>query len=571
MKGSQWLIALALGLGLTLGLFGLLFGWPLTVRADPGTLYVALDGDDSKLCDSIADRCRTVQRAVDLAANDDTIKVAAGVYTDPDTPTLGYVVAVDKTITLRGGYDATFADPPDPVIHPTTLDAQRQGRVISITGDIGPTIEGFLITGGDATGLGGSEGGQDAGGGIYCDYAHPIIANNIIIDNVASTSSDRAYGGGIHLETCHQAQVRDNTISSNTASSSDRGLGGGICLHTSDATITGNTIISNTGSTAGSSDGGGLYAYQSDALISDNTVEGNVASTVRSGEGGGIYIQYGSVTLRSNTVRGNIAQTPDGGTGGGVSVTYGDELTLDSNLIIGNAAYDGSGVVISQGSTFTLTNNIIARNQTGAAWWANGGGLWFSARSSRPSVGTLLHNTIADNVGGSGEGLYVRNYVSLDLINNIITGHTIGITNTTPASSTVTADHTLFNGNDTDYGSGVTNTNDVHGDPAFVNPAAGDYHLLARSAAIDRGVDAGVTDDIDGDLRPLVAGYDIGADEWDPSKPTPTPTSTAANTPTWTPTTTNTPTATPSATPTSTPTAAEWHLYVPLVLKGCTH
>ena len=59
MKGSQWLIALAPGLGLTLALFGLPVGWPLTVWADPGTLYVALDGDDSKLCDSIADRCRT--------------------------------------------------------------------------------------------------------------------------------------------------------------------------------------------------------------------------------------------------------------------------------------------------------------------------------------------------------------------------------------------------------------------------------------------------------------------------------------------------------------------------------
>jgi len=553
VKSARWLNALALALVL----FGLPAGQSLTVRADPGSLYVATDGDDSRLCNSIANRCRTVQRAVDLATTDDIIKVSAGLHRDADTPSLGYVVALTKTITLRGGYNSAFAEPPSPDAHRTILDAQGQGRVIYITGrGIAPTVEGFTITGGDASGLGGSEEGrQDAGGGIYCDWAGPIIADNIIIDNIASTSSDRAYGGGIHLETCRQAQVRDNTISSNTANSSDRGLGGGICLQYSDATITGNTIINNTGSTAASSGGGGLYAYQSDALISDNTVEGNVASTVRAGEGGGIRIQYGIVTLRSNTVRGNIAQAPDKGAGGGVSVSYGDELTLDSNLIIGNVAHDGSGIAIGQGSTFTLTNNIIVRNRSGYL----GGGLLLSARDTYPSAGTLLHNTIADNAGISSEGVYIRNYVTLNLVNNIVSGHGVGITNSDPANSTVTADHTLFEGNDTDYGSGVTSINEVHGNPDFVARAAGDYHLLSGSMAIDSGMNAGVADDIDGDPRPLVSGYDIGADEWNPSKPTPTPTATPTRTPT--------PTPTPSVTPTSTPAAVEWRLYLPLLLR----
>ena len=40
------------------------------------------------------------------------------------------------------------------------------------------------------------------------------------------------------------------------------------------------------------------------------------------------------------------------------------------------------------------------------------------------------------------------------------------------------------------------------------------YRLRAASAAIDQGVDAGVTTDIDGDRQPIGPACDIGADEF---------------------------------------------------------
>ena len=46
-----------------------------------------------------------------------------------------------------------------------------------------------------------------------------------------------------------------------------------------------------------------------------------------------------------------------------------------------------------------------------------------------------------------------------------------------------------------------------------MGPSSGDYHIGLGSAAIDAGVNAGVADDVDGDLRPVGAGYDVGADE----------------------------------------------------------
>ncbi|MGB5293308.1 MAG: choice-of-anchor Q domain-containing protein [Thermoanaerobaculia bacterium] len=52
-------------------------------------------------------------------------------------------------------------------------------------------------------------------------------------------------------------------------------------------------------------------------------------------------------------------------------------------------------------------------------------------------------------------------------------------------------------------------------DPVIGNPLVDvDNRLQVGSAAIDTGVDVGILDDIDGDIRPLGAGFDIGADEY---------------------------------------------------------
>ena len=138
-------------------------------------------------------------------------------------------------------------------------------------------------------------------------------------------------------------------------------------------------------------------------------------------------------------------------------------------------------------------------------------------RPKQCSFVTLLHNTIADNPGGDGTGLYAwGDSVTLTLTNNIIAGHAVGVTSTNPASSTVSADHTLFYGNDIDYGAGVSSAGEVSGDPRFVNPAAFDYHIGPASAALDAGTLIPWPDaDIDGNPRPWPTGgsSDIGADE----------------------------------------------------------
>ena len=89
--------------------------------------------------------------------------------------------------------------------------------------------------------------------------------------------------------------------------------------------------------------------------------------------------------------------------------------------------------------------------------------------------------------------------------------HAVGING---IASTVAQNYTLFFANTADTaglvsggaGSGV-------GDPRFVDPAAGDYHLTPLSAARDAGANAGVAVDFEGDARPIGGGFDIGYDE----------------------------------------------------------
>jgi len=424
---------------------------------------------------------------VDAASADDEIRVAAGTYAGVSARAgVTQTVYISKTVTIRGGYTTANWTRPNPAANPTTLDAQGLGRVVYVTGDIAFTIEGLRITGGDATGLGGGVYWEaDAGGGVCVDGAKATISNCAVINNTASTVR-QGHGGGLHL-------------------------------NDSDATLSGNTVVSNTASTASDGGGGGLFLLSGAATLSGNTMQGNTASTASDGVGGGLYLLWSDATLSGNTVRGNVASAVNNGYGGGLCLGNSSDTTLSSNTVVSNtAALDadwagfGGGLYIED-TPFTLTNSLVADNQANTG----GSGLWIAGDWWRPITGNLLHTTIADN-RSSGQGVFVGNYTTLAFTNTIIAGrHSVGITVTTGGTATLEA--TLWYNNGSDTGGGgtiVTGAVNVYDDPAFVNPSAWDYHLTDGSAAIDAGVDAGVTTDIDGDVRPWGAGHDIGADEY---------------------------------------------------------
>jgi len=427
MKRNRCLIALTLCVGSILVGAWLLARQPHTAQADPGTLFVATDGNDANDCSTVVNRCRTVQRAVNLAAEGGIIKVSAGTYTDTHTVSgLGdVVVELTKSVTLRGGYDASFGDPPDRDVNPTVLDAEGAGRVLYV-GGAGPTIENFIITGGYS---------DYSGGGIYVDSASPTILHNYIAHNLAD------------------------------------GDGGAIWVNGGSAQILSNCVISNTATWSG----GLRIINDADVVIAANQILTNVAQI----SGGGIDVDCCGGT--TPLIEGNVIAYNDGGSRGG-------------------------GIIVNT-TNGMLINNILAHNEA-----TEGAGIDLEGMLTHPVSVTLVHNTmVGDPV--ADEGIRVEEYVTATLVNNIIANYLIAMTNTVPASSTVTANYTLFDGNVKDYGTGVSSSNEVSGDPAFVAPAEGNYHIGSSSVAIDAGVDAGVAGDIDGDPRPIGLAPDIGADE----------------------------------------------------------
>lgn len=488
-------------------LLALLLREPLLVGASPAanTRYVTTTGSDSSNdCTSSGAPCRTVQHAVDQSDPSSEIHVATGVYTGVQARGgMTQVLYISTTVTIRGGYSSDFATW-NPVAYPTTLDAQRQGRVVSIVGaSFGPTLDSLTITGGDATGVttycppaGGIS--QGCGGGVFVYQAHPIIVNNVVTNNVAavSTGSNSASGGGLCLAWANESVISANLIISNTASLGNRGKGGGIHLHyPHNALVASNQILSNTATTHNSlyGWGGGIAVDGSGAVatIQDNRIEGNRTNSGAGGEGAGIYNWYSWSHFVGNQVVGND---------GAQAVYLGayDQARFESNLVADNSTATGVKVVNGGVSGPALVNNVIARSGDKT--------LAFSAYSGAPLTVTLIHNTLVG--ADTGSGVYIETgYVTLFLTNTIVASHTWGITNTVPASSTVTADYTLFWANDRTV---VTGTNPVSGDPVFIDSG---YHLGLGSAAVDAGTETIEDVDMDGDSRPIGPAPDIGADE----------------------------------------------------------
>ncbi|MBN1535592.1 MAG: right-handed parallel beta-helix repeat-containing protein [Anaerolineales bacterium] len=457
------------------------------VQAADGILYVA----PSAVCGSASPCFGSIQTAVDSAADGEEIHVAAGTYTDIHARNgITQVLYISKTVTIQGGYSISNWSSPNPTTNPTTLDALALGRVIYITRHITPTVSGFRITGGDATGLGGAFNDHDGGGGIYISDASAVIKNCVIYSNTAY------FGGGIYANSS-PAVIHGNIITSNMATN----LGGGIGFENNTARVYSNSIISNT-----ASQGAGAYLFWDNSTLDNNSISNNVSSH---NIGGGLYLQGGNNLVNNNLINNNIA-----GCGGGL-VLMNSNAEIYHNKILSNATISyGSGIYIASGTPI-LFNNVIAKNSIsddypGCAFFIFGG-----------AVPNLIHNTIVSNTCGNMAAIQIEsfddNYSNVEITNTILVSHTAGISVT--SGNTATINGILWFNTPVTLSQATTANVSIQ-NQWLSNPFfdTDEYHLTPGSAAIDRGVPTTVLFDIDN--QPRFPIPDLGADEfWQPGYP----------------------------------------------------
>ncbi|MCZ6445430.1 MAG: right-handed parallel beta-helix repeat-containing protein, partial [Planctomycetota bacterium] len=297
--------------------------------------------------------------------------------------------------------------------------------------------EGFTITGGTGTHLGG---GDFVGGGMYNVSSSPTVTN-------CTFSGNTAFGGG----------------------------GGGMYNDFSSPTVTNCTFDDNTASA-----GAGMFNFDtSSPAIShcqfiNNTTSGNGAG------GGMINSTNSSPTISDCTFSGNFGGGPGGGMGNG----------FGSSPIVTNCTFNNNTTAFSGGGIFNFTD--CSPNVTNCIFTQNtatflGGGI-YNLLNSNPVV---TNCSFSANSAIDAGGIY-NLLNSSPMVSNCI------FWDDSPAEI-VDADGSISTVRYTDIQGGWTGagSNNIDADPMFVAPGIGDYRLSSGSPSIDAGNNWGVPIDAD--------------------------------------------------------------------------
>jgi parallel beta helix pectate lyase-like protein/uncharacterized protein DUF1565 len=149
----------------------------VAVHAASSTRYVATTGTDNATCDS-SNPCRTVQNAVNIAAPGDTIRIAAGTYTEQ--------VTVPKSLNFIGaGIDQSVIKGPDV----KSLDGFGQTFIFELNGAIVDNVTRLTVSG-----PGGPQGGN------MCQPSNPISLDMGVVV---------AHGATLNMTNAAVREIRD--------------------------------------------------------------------------------------------------------------------------------------------------------------------------------------------------------------------------------------------------------------------------------------------------------------------------------------------------------------------------
>jgi hypothetical protein len=432
---------------------------------------------------------------------------------------------------LTGNYAAQGGGAYDGVLESCTMGS----NIVSSFGGgaYGGTLSACTLIGNRATN--GYPQGQGQGGGAY----QAALNNCTLLGNYArqgggaancgltncslSTNSASAYGGGTYggyLDTC--------ILTTNSAF-----MGGGVMAGTLvNCVLTGNFTGYSGGYGAGAC---GCFVFGCDAPVCtliNCTLVGNRAGRGYDGAlgapvgyGGGAY----QVSLIHCFLSGNFA----GQRGGAAYAGTLNDCTLEDNY----AGNDGGGVAAA-----TLNNCILRENEAYEGGAASASTLNFCSLLGNVGYvfgggtyhGTLNNCTVISNRSQFGGGAYLGTLNNCTLADNDAFYSGGGASGSTlnnciayfNTSGTADPNCGYYSDPFTNYPcflnysctyplptNGICN---ITNDPAFVNPAAGDYHLEPSSPCINSGKNSYVTASTDLHGNPRIRGgtVDIGAYEF---------------------------------------------------------
>jgi uncharacterized delta-60 repeat protein len=451
-----------------------------------------------------------IQSGINAASNSWLVLVADGTYTGAGNKDLDFG---GKEIWLRSQNGASTC----------IINCQNSGRGFyfhnSETNNA--IVQGFTIQNGSV--------GTDSGGAVRCESSSPTFTNCTFSENSA------AHGGAVRCYSSNPT-ITDCTFNGNSATEE---VGGAVGCEDSSPTITNCTFSGNS-----AVDGGGAVGcwFSSSPTITDCTFSGNSASGTTYGYGGAVFCLTSSPTFTNCTISGNSADSGGGvycnsnsspritncifsqnsavGDGGGVRCYDSSSPTITDCTFSENSAGDG-GAVSCNNSSPTITNCTFSENLASGTYGC-GGAVCCSDSSSPTITNCTFSGNSAAGIYGYGGAVFCM--VSSPTITNCILwnnsatggGNEIYIYD---SSSSVT----LNNSDVTSGGYGgetgnITENSCIHSDPLFVNAAGGNYRLQGTSPCIDSGdntlVPAGITTDLDGNLRIQNGTVDLGAYEY---------------------------------------------------------
>lgn len=433
----------------------------------------------------------TIQGAIDISANGDTVLVYSGEYAE-------HLDFNGKKIIVIS------SDGPDS----TWIKGDGTDAVISFTHweNTETKLIGFTVAGG----AGRDDDGERKGGAVYSKDARPILEGNVFMWNTADK------GGAVYSD-IQAVTLLGNTFKYNSAAS-----GGAAYLENNLYDLDDNLFLEN------SSYKGGAVFFRAGTLESRN----NLFESNHAREGGCIYIEDGSLLSESSSYfknavcenggavwatratvefSGDMIMSNTADRNGGGLYLVDCTATADSSLLScntcekhggnlygertcvniaralvrrGEADY-GAGVYLAD-CTASIVRTIIEKNRADLY----GGGIFAST-----SELTCEYNTFDDNGAPEGGSLF------LSELHAGIRGCSITHTKDGGAIdgslAVVNLEYNnLFDNEGGDYIGITPGANDIYVDPLYVNAdSGGDYRLLNGSPCID----AGPVDDTDPD------------------------------------------------------------------------